>query len=82
MSQLHEGQKARILQLLVGGSIRRRLLDLGLVPGTPIERVMSSPVGDPICFRVRGSMLALRSSDAAEVSVEIEGHDAPDAEDR
>jgi ferrous iron transport protein A len=79
LDQLHAGQKARIRQLRSAGSIRRRLLDLGLVPGTPIERIMASPAGDPICFRVRGTMLALRASDAAEVAVDIESGPPDDA---
>lgn len=39
---------------------RRRLMDLGILPGTVIEAVMRSPGGDPTAYRVRGALLALR----------------------
>jgi len=42
------------------GVQRRRLLDLGLVPGTRIVAEMASPTGDPTAYRVRGALIALR----------------------
>lgn len=43
---------------------RRRLLELGLVPGTSVERIGQAPLGDPLSFRVRGTTLSLRRKDA------------------
>jgi ferrous iron transport protein A len=71
MSDLRRGQRGEVLALTAYGNIRRRLLDLGLVPGTVIERLMTSPIGDPICFRVRGAMIALRCEDANMITVTI-----------
>lgn len=42
------------------GVQRRRLLDLGLVPGTRIVAEMPSPTGDPTAYRIRGALIALR----------------------
>ncbi|MDT8368564.1 MAG: iron dependent repressor, metal binding and dimerization domain protein [Longimicrobiales bacterium] len=42
------------------GAQRRRLLDLGIVPGTRIVAEMPSPTGDPIAYRIRGALIALR----------------------
>jgi DtxR family Mn-dependent transcriptional regulator len=42
------------------GAERRRLLDLGIVPGTIVRAEMISPGGDPIAYRVRGALIALR----------------------
>jgi DtxR family Mn-dependent transcriptional regulator len=42
------------------GVERRRLLDLGIVPGTVVRAEMISPSGDPIAYRVRGALIALR----------------------
>jgi len=39
---------------------RRRLMDLGILPGTLIEAVLRSPGGDPTAYRVRGALIALR----------------------
>jgi ferrous iron transport protein A len=71
LRNLQHGEKAQVQQVHGAGSIRRRLLDLGLLPGTIIERIMDSPIGDPICYRVRGAMIALRAEDADQVLVRI-----------
>jgi DtxR family Mn-dependent transcriptional regulator len=42
------------------GVERRRMLDLGIVPGTVVRAEMISPSGDPIAYRVRGALIALR----------------------
>jgi ferrous iron transport protein A len=73
MSDLKHGQRGQVLRLHGAGSLRDRLLDLGLVPGTDIERVMASPAGDPICYLVRGAMIALRLGDASRIQVRIAG---------
>lgn len=44
--------------------MKRRLLDLGFYENTPIKRVLESPKGDPIAYKVRGTTIALRNSDA------------------
>lgn len=51
------------------GPARRRLLDLGVVPGTVVRAVMSSAGGDPVAFDVRGALVALRREQAAFVGV-------------
>jgi DtxR family Mn-dependent transcriptional regulator len=42
------------------GAERRRMLDLGIVPGTMIQAEMISPSGDPVAYRIRGALIALR----------------------
>lgn len=42
------------------GFLRGRLLDLGFVPGTVVEPVRRSPLGDPTAYRIRGTVIALR----------------------
>ena len=69
LKNLAPGVSARVQELLMRGPMRQRLYDLGLVPGTLVERVMTSPIGDPICYRVRGTLIALRCSDAEHVRV-------------
>jgi Fe2+ transport system protein FeoA len=65
------GRTARILG--VGGprAFRRRLLELGLVPGTEVEVVRVAPLGDPIELVARGCFLSIRKEDAASVHVEL-----------
>lgn len=69
---LFEGKKGdiiRISSLQVEGIMRRRLLDLGFVPGSVVEVLRKSPLGDPIAFRVSQTSIALRK----EESIKIEG---------
>lgn len=47
-----------------------RLLELGLVPGTPVEVVRLAPLGDPMEIGVRGFYLSVRKAEAAAVLVE------------
>ena len=49
--------------------MKRRLLDLGFYKGTSIKKVLVSPKGDPIAYRVRGTTIALRNSDAKYIEV-------------
>jgi Fe2+ transport system protein FeoA len=57
----------------VGGerSFRRRLLELGLVPGTPVQLVSVAPLGDPLELLVRGASLSIRRAEASSVAVAL-----------
>lgn len=55
----------------IRGRARQRLLDLGLVPGTRIERAFEAALRSPIAFRVRGTLLALRREQTEEVLIEL-----------
>ncbi len=72
LSGLALGESARIVALSrrLQAPERRRLLDLGFVPGTRIEAELTGPGGDPRAYRVRGSVIALRSEQAEGVRVE------------
>lgn len=50
-------------------TIKRRLLDLGLIPNTPITPIMQSVPGDPIAYEVRKTILAIRKQDAEKILV-------------
>lgn len=69
LDQLHPGESATIDAIEGRGSFRRRLLELGLVHGTPITREGSAPLGDPLTYVVRGATLALRRTDACTVRI-------------
>ncbi|MEO3947086.1 FeoA family protein [Gorillibacterium sp. CAU 1737] len=60
LSRALTGQTFRITRLQVQGTLRRRLLDLGFVPGARVEVLQRSPLGDPVAYRVRSLTLALR----------------------
>ena len=54
----------KIFAINCTGPINRRLLDLGLIPNTPIQSIFKSPFGDPTAYKIRGSTIALREEDA------------------
>ena len=60
LSELLPGHRAVVRFLEIEGVARRRLLDLGLIPGTVVETMRKSPAGDPIAFKIRGAVIALR----------------------
>ncbi len=62
------------------GAQRRRLLDLGVVPGTVIGAELVSAAGDPIAYRIRGAMIALRRHQAEWILIEPSER-APEAAD-
>ena len=66
------GEKVRILDLKCEGAFRRRLLDLGLIPGIEVRAVMMSPLGSPMAYEIRGSIIALRLEDASKIIVKRE----------
>ncbi len=71
LSDLMTGEKAQVLGLSPGfrGAERRRMLDLGVLPGTLIQAEMTSPSGDPTAYRVRGALIALREEQARLIQV-------------
>lgn len=63
------GQRAQIAALSAPEGQRRRLLELGFVPGGSIAAVQASPWGDPVAYSVCGAVIALRRSDARKIDI-------------
>lgn len=76
LAHVHVGERFTIDR--VGGerSFRRRLMELGLVPGTHVELVGVAPLGDPLELLVRGCSLSIRKGEALWVSVSRNGNGA------
>lgn len=64
------GQKVRVKKVISNSSIKRRLLDIGLTPGTIIERVLENFSGNLVAYMIRGALIAIRNEDASEIVVE------------
>ncbi len=73
LTNLKEGERARVSSLLSRGSMRRRLQDIGLIEGTEVECVQKSPAGDPVAYMIRGALIALRSEDSSNILVACNG---------
>ena len=71
LDQLAIGQSAVITKVGGEGTLRCRLLDMGLIPRTAVTLKKIAPMGDPLGLRVRGYELTLRREDAARIEVEV-----------
>ena len=69
LSGVKVGEQVTVARLGATGSMRRRLLDIGLIEGTRVECLHRSPSGDPAAYAIRGAVIALRDCDSACVSV-------------
>ncbi len=74
LDSLQPGQSGVVtgISSLSRGVERRRLFDLGIIPGTAIDVEMVNPGGDPTAYRIRGSVIALRSTQARLIKVKPE----------
>jgi ferrous iron transport protein A len=69
LSQLKPGETGVIAMVGGTGALRRRLLDMGLTPGTRITVRKVAPFGDPLELYLRGYELTLRGDDARVISM-------------
>lgn len=72
LSALRPGQSGVVINISPGcrGPERRRMLDLGILPGTVVKAEMDSPSGDPTAYRIRGALIALREEQAAFINIQ------------
>ena len=62
--------KARITQVHGHDGLTQRLMEMGLIEGTPVEVVRFAPMGDPMELYLHGYHLSVRKSEAARIEVE------------
>jgi ferrous iron transport protein A len=70
LDALQPGEQTKIVELRGDAETTHRLMELGLLPGTPIKVVRFAPLGDPVEISVRGYRLSLRRAEAADIAVE------------
>ncbi len=70
LRELPSGQMGTVVQVAGEGALRRRLFDMGVLPGADITMVKAAPLGDPIEYRVDAYELVLRACDAELVRIE------------
>jgi Fe2+ transport system protein FeoA len=70
LSKITEGASAVIVKVGGKGKLRRRLLEMGFVPGTKVTVVRRAPLRDPWEYRIKGCHISLRREEAAEILVE------------
>ncbi len=69
LDKLKVGMKARIIAVRGQGSLRDRLLDMGLTPNTEVKIHKMAPMGDPVELTLRGYQLTLRKADLRNIEI-------------
>lgn len=69
LDELPDRSRAVVVSVDGSGPDRCRILDLGLLPGVEVTAQLSSPLGDPTAYLVRGCLIALRRSQARSIQV-------------
>lgn len=71
LKDMKPGQEGTILSLGEKGTMRRRIMDMGLTPGTSIKVIKVAPLGDPIEVNIRNYELSLRKDEAEQIQIEL-----------
>jgi ferrous iron transport protein A len=69
LTSITPGAQATVAEINVSPASRARLMEMGLLVGTPVELVRFAPLGDPVEIRVRGYHLTLRKHEAEQIFV-------------
>jgi ferrous iron transport protein A len=69
LADLASGEEARVVNVRNSGTVGKRLMEMGVVPGVLVRVVKAAPFGDPIEVRLRGYSLALRLEEARAIEV-------------
>ncbi|MDO9464383.1 MAG: FeoA family protein [bacterium] len=71
LSDLKAHSKGKVKQVSGQGQLKRKLLDMGIVPGSNLEVIRVAPFGDPVEVRIKGYNLSLRKEEAKQISIEV-----------
>ncbi len=69
LTSLQVGSAAVVTEIKIPPTDRARLLEMGLLVGTPVQLVRFAPLGDPVEIKVRGYNLTLRRHEAEQIFV-------------
>lgn len=71
LAEIPRGCSATVREVAGSRSFRRRLLEMGLVPGTSVRVITIAPLGDPLRIEVRGGEWSMRRAEAAQIAVDL-----------
>ena len=69
LKEVHVGETVKVQKLTGEGSVKRRIMDMGITKGVEIYVRKVAPLGDPVEVTVRGYELSLRKADAEMIVV-------------
>ena len=69
LRELIPGESGTVTSIGEKGPMRRRLMDMGVTPGTSVKVIKVAPLGDPIEINIRGYELSLRKDEAQNIMI-------------
>ncbi len=69
LRDLKPGQEGVVVAIAAAGSMKRRIMDMGITPGVKMRVIKVAPLGDPIEVNVRGYELSLRKEEAQQIEM-------------
>jgi ferrous iron transport protein A len=70
LAEIPLGRSVKVRAIAGARAFRRRLLEMGLVPGVMVRVVTIAPLGDPLRIEVRHGQWSIRKAEAAQIAVE------------
>jgi Fe2+ transport system protein FeoA len=70
LEQIKPGVTVKVTKVNAAGNLHRRILALGIIPGSTLKVVKVAPLGDPIEVKLRQSNLVIRKEEAQQIAVE------------
>lgn len=71
LKDMKPGQSGQVVSIGERGPLKRRIMDMGITPGTAVKVIKTAPLGDPVEINVRGYELSLRKEEAARIEVQV-----------
>lgn len=71
LARLPHRTPARIVQVGGAHAFRRRLLELGFLPGVEVQVLGVAPMGDPLDIELRGCRFSLRRAEADAIAIDV-----------
>lgn len=71
LKALKPGEVGTVKNIGTKGPVKKRLMDMGITPGTEIKMVKAAPLGDPVEVNLRGYELSLRKDEADQILVDL-----------
>jgi DtxR family Mn-dependent transcriptional regulator len=69
LKELKPGEKGKVIKIKGKGNLKKRLLDMGIVPGAEIKLEKVAPLGDPVDILIKGYHLSLRKDEAKDILI-------------
>lgn len=69
LSEMKQGQTAKIDAIGGNGALRRRILEMGIIKGAQIYVEKYAPLKDPLELNIKGCHISLRVEEAAQITV-------------